>query len=395
MDDGGQQSTTKNQQPKTNNPKRICFVTGTRADYGIMSQLMRRVKEEPGVKLQIIATNMHLSPDYGMTVNEIEGDGFTVDRRVDSLLSGDSPAATVKSMGLTEIGIADAYAQLKPDLVVILGDRYEMLAAASAALIFRIPIAHLYGGETTEGAYDDNIRHAITQLSDYHFTSTREYADRIVAMGKDPSRVHWVGSLGVDNILCGNFMILPELEQSIGFSLGEKYVVATFHPVTTRPGEEERQTKALLSALDTIIDRGYKILFTMPNSDTGGKKVAALIKEWSDRRPEAVKAVQSLGRVRYYSALRYASAVVGNSSSGLIEAPSFGIPTLNIGDRQKGRARGASVIDVDADGKTIEEGLRKALSPEFREIASSAPNPYAKPRTLDAILNVILTQSLR
>lgn len=371
--------------------KRICFVTGTRADYGIMSQLMQRVKETPDVELQIIATNMHLSPEYGMTVNEIEGDGFTVDWRVDSLLSGDSPAATVKSMGLTEIGIADAFAHLRPDLVVILGDRYEMLAAASAALVFRIPIAHLYGGETTEGAYDDNIRHAITQLSDYHFTSTRQYADRIIAMGKEPSRVHWVGSLGVDNILDGGFMTLRELEDSLGFCLGEKYIVATFHPVTTQPGEEERQTRALLSALDKTIAEGYKILFTMPNSDTGGKKVASIIKEWSDKRPDTVKAVQSLGRVRYYSALHYASAVVGNSSSGLIEAPSFGIPTLNIGDRQKGRASGASVIDVTAEEEAISVGLKEALSPSFKSIAATSPNPYAKPGTLKAILSELIS----
>ena len=380
---------TEKERRKTKDEKRICFVTGTRADYGIMSQLMKGVAETPGVGLQIIATNMHLSPEYGMTVNEIEGDGFHIDERIDSLLSGDSPAATVKSMGLTQIGIADAFARLRPDLVVILGDRYEMLAAASAALIFRIPIAHLYGGETTEGAYDDNIRHAITQLSDYHFTSTKEYADRIVRMGKDPETVHWVGSLGAENIRSNAVMSLEELEESIGFKLGDRYVVATFHPVTTQPGEEEMQTIALLSSLESILNDGWKVLFTMPNSDTGGKKVASLIRSWSESHPDSVKAVQSLGRLRYYSALSHASAVVGNSSSGLIEAPSFGIPTLNIGDRQKGRARGTSVLDVDSDEKSITEGLSKILTPAFRETAANAANPYAKPGTLSQILRHI------
>lgn len=370
--------------------KKICFVTGTRADYGIMSRLMKKIKETLGIRLQIIATNMHLAPEYGMTVSEIENDGFMVDWKVDSLLSGDSPAATVKSMGLTEIGLADAFTHLRPDLAVILGDRYEMLAAASAALIFRIPIAHLYGGETTEGAYDDNIRHAITQLSDYHFTSTREYADRIISMGKDPSHVHWVGSLGVDNIEDNAEMSLAELEESLGFRLGNRYVVTTFHPVTTLPGEEERQTRALLAALDYVISKGRKILFTMPNSDTGGKRVANLIKEWSASRSDNVKAMQSLGRVRYFSALRYAEAVVGNSSSGLIEAPSFGIPTLNIGDRQKGRARGQSVLDVAADKEDITEGLKTILSPEFKQSATTASNPYAKPNTLQSIYSLLI-----
>lgn len=351
---------------------------------------MKRVRISRGIKLQVIATNMHLSPEYGMTVNEIEADGFCVDYRIDSLVSGDSPAATVKSMGLTQIGMADAFARLQPDLVVILGDRYEMLAAASAALIFRIPIAHLYGGETTEGAYDDCIRHAITQLSDYHFTSTPQYAERIISMGKDPSSVHWVGSLGVDNIIGDTEMTLKELEDSLDFSLGDKYVVATFHPVTTQPGEEEKQTSAFLAALDSIVDDGRKVLFTMPNSDTGGKKVAALIKVWGERHQKSVKIVQSLGRTRYFSALRHASAVVGNSSSGLIEAPSFGIPTLNVGDRQKGRVRGESVVDVSADTDDIIRGLHKVLSPEFRQLSAAKSNPYAKPDTLQEIYSILI-----
>lgn len=369
--------------------KKICFITGTRADYGIMAPLMKALSTHPDVELQIIATNMHLSPEYGMTVNEIIADGLEVTWRIDSLLSGDTPAATVKSMGLTEIGMADALTHLHPDLIVILGDRYEMLAAASAALIFRIPVAHLHGGETTEGAYDDCIRHAITQLSTYHFTSTEQYAERVRQMGAKPENVHWVGSLGAYNIAEEKFIPLPELEEFLGHKLGDRYIVATFHPVTTQPGEEERQTTALLSALDHKIAEGWKVLFTMPNSDTGGKTVARIIREWADKHPEAVVAVASLGRRRFYAAMHNAAAMVGNSSSGLIEAPSFGIPTLNIGDRQKGRAQGPSVVNVASDEEAISKGLDKVLSEEFRAFARTAPNPYSKPDTLPSLLRYL------
>jgi len=351
---------------------------------------MKKVKESPEASIQVIATNMHLSPEYGMTVNEIIADGFSIDARVESLLSAGSPSATVKSMGLTQIGLADAFERLRPDLLVILGDRYEMLAAASAALIFRIPVAHLYGGETTEGAYDDSIRHAITKLSYLHFTSTELYADRIIQMGEDPANVFWVGSLGADNIRKENFMPLGELEQSLGFKLGERFMVATFHPVTTQPGEETRQTSALLGALEPSIADGWKILFTMPNSDTGGATVANLIREWASNHPESVKAIESLGRRRYYSALHHASAVIGNSSSGLIEAPSFGIPTLNIGDRQKGRAQGESVLNVAAGMCEIKNGLETILSDGFRRKSRIARNPYEKEGTLESIFSPLL-----
>lgn len=375
--------------------KKICFITGTRADYGIMTPLMKKLKENPDVSLQIIATNMHLSPEYGMTVNEIIADGFEPDARIDSLLSGDSPAATVKTMGLTQIGIADAFQRLSPDLVVILGDRYEMLAAASAALIFRIPVAHLYGGETTEGAYDDCIRHAITKLSSLHFTSTASYASRIIQMGEDPSCVFHVGSLGAESIRNYSPMPLSDLEEAIGFKLGDKYIVATYHPVTVRPGEEESQTVEFTEALDTVINKGWRVLMSMPNSDTGGKTVARILNQWAERHPESVKNVASLGRLKYYSALHHAAAAVGNSSSGLIEAPSFGIPTLNIGDRQKGRAQGKTVVNCKADRDDIKKGLEKILSREFREYARCADNPYEKENTLEDILNHLLSSDIQ
>ena len=293
-------------------------------------------------------------------------------------------------MGLTEIGMADAFDQLRPDIAVILGDRYEMLAAASAALIFRIPVAHLHGGETTEGAYDDCIRHAITKLSYLHFTSTELYAQRVIQMGENPERVFWVGAPGAENIRKEILLPLEEVEQFLDFNLGNRYMVATFHPVTTQPGEEERQTTAFLNALSTKIKEGWKVLFTLPNSDTGGRRVAELIKEWAAENKDSVKAVASLGRRRYYSVLAHSSAAVGNSSSGLIEAPSFGIPTLNVGDRQKGRAQGASVVNCDATESSIIAGLDKVLSPEMKEIASTAPNPYEKSGTVENIADKVL-----
>ena len=223
--------------------RKICIVTGTRAEYGILSRLMKSLNEDSSVELQIIATNMHLSPEFGLTVREIEEDGLRVDRKVEMLLSSDTAVGTVKSMGLASIGLADAYAELDPDLIVILGDRYEMLAAVSAALIFGIPVAHLHGGEITEGAYDDALRHAITKLSFLHFTSTEEYRDNVIQMGETPDRVFWVGALGADNIGSGEIMSLTELEESLGFNLGDDFMLVTFHPVTKEPGQAESQTK--------------------------------------------------------------------------------------------------------------------------------------------------------
>lgn len=374
--------------------RKICVVTGTRAEYGIMSSLMRRLSDDPRVQLQIIATNMHLSPEFGMTVREIEADGFTVDRKVEMLLSSDSAAGTVKSMGVELIGLADAYEQLQPDLLVILGDRYEILAAASAATIFGIPVAHLYGGEITEGAYDDSIRHAITKLSYLHFTSTEEYRQNVIQMGEAPERVMWVGALGADNISREQTMTLSELEQSLDFELGDDFLLVTFHPVTKEPGSAERQSQAVLQALSTVVDR-HRVLITLPNSDTDGRVIARQIREWVAQNADRAIAVTSLGRRRYYAALQHCAAVVGNSSSGLCEAPSFGKPTLNIGNRQKGRTRGNTVTDCAATLADIEAGLQRVLSAEVRSDARlNGVNPYAKADTLPAIAEALISTPL-
>ncbi|MDE5758946.1 MAG: UDP-N-acetylglucosamine 2-epimerase (hydrolyzing), partial [Allobaculum sp.] len=362
--------------------RKICFVTGTRAEYGILSRLMKSLNEDSSVELQIIATNMHLSPEFGMTVREIEEDGLKVDRKVEMLLSSDTAVGTVKSMGLASIGLADAYAELSPDLIVIRGDRYEMLAAASSAMIFGIPVAHLYGGEITEGAYDDAIRHAITKLSYLHFTSTEEYRDNVIQMGESPERVFWVGALGADNIDNEEVMTLDELEESLEFKLGDEFLLVTFHPVTKEPGQAKSQTLALLKSLEKILDI-YKILFTLPNSDTDGRIIGKMVSDWVQMHPDRSVAVTSLGRRRYYSALEHCTAVIGNSSSGLCEAPSFRKPTLNIGIRQQGRAQGNTVVNCDPTHESISEGLGKVISKEFTDfVTKEGINPYVKQNTL-------------
>lgn len=373
--------------------KKVCVFTGTRAEYGILSSLMRGIDEHPDMELQIVATNMHLSPEYGLTINEIRRDGFKVDKCVEMLLSSDTPTGTAKSVGLGIIGFADALAELQPDLVLILGDRYEMLGVAQTATLFNIPIAHLHGGEITEGAYDDCIRHAITKLSHLHFTSTEEYRRRVIQMGENPERVFNVGALGVDNILNTKLLSVEELSSQIGFDFSGDYLMCTFHPATTEPGEAERQTDALLNVLKEMLS-DIKVVITLPNSDSEGRLIAEKMRQFADANKDRVLAVQSMGRVRYYSAVAGSKGVIGNSSSGLIEAPSLGVPTLNIGNRQKGRARGLTVIDCECNEGAIRQGIKLLLSPFGQSLHSDTqnPNPYAASSgesTLRSILSVL------
>lgn len=367
--------------------RKICVVTGTRAEYGIMSDLMRLIAEDDQLELQIIATNMHFSPEFGLTYQEIEKDGFHIDKKVEMLLSSVTANGIVKSMGVEMMGVADALDELAPDLMVILGDRYEMLVVAQAALMYRIPVAHLYGGEVTEGACDDAIRHAITKLSHLHFTSTEAYRQRVIQMGEHPERVFWVGALGIDNIRREEIIQQEELEESLGFILGEDSLLITFHPVTMENNTAETQCRELLAALEGF--KEYKLLFTLANSDVQGQVINGLIRDFVNSNPGRAKSVASLGKKRYYAALRYVTAVVGNSSSGLVEAPCFGKPVLNIGDRQKGRVKGKGVVDCLPVKDSIAEGLRKVLSPEFREEAAKAENPYEKPGTLKTIFEIL------
>lgn len=366
--------------------RKICVITGSRAEYGLLSGLMKAIKEDESFELQVIATNMHLSPEFGLTYKEIERDGFFINKKVEMLLSSDTANATTKSVGLATIGFADAYEDLKPDMIVVLGDRYEILAAVSAALFYKIPVAHLHGGEITEGAYDDCIRHAITKMSHLHFTSTEEYRQRVIQLGEDPKRVFNVGAPGIENIKKVPLMDKKGLESTLdGFTFNDKTILITYHPVTLENSTAEEQIHNLLSALDEYSD--IKIIFTLPNSDTDGRVIIRLINEYVSKHPEKAIAYPSLGLKRYLSALQFVKVVVGNSSSGIIEVPSFGIPTLNIGDRQKGRIAADSVINCGTSKKDILQGLDKVLNSGHAEIH----NPYEGKNTTADILHVLKT----
>ena len=373
--------------------RKICVVTGTRAEYGLLSRLMRLIKESDQTELQIIATNMHLSPYYGNTYQEIEKDGFVIDKKIPILNEEkDDANATIKSMAKALSGFADAYDELKPDLVVVLGDRYEILAAATAALIECIPIAHIHGGEITEGAYDDAIRHSITKMSHLHFTSTEEYRRRVIQLGEQPERVFYVGALGVENITSIPLMAKEEVEESIGFMIDRNTILVTYHPVTLSRVDVKTLIKDFLSALQERTN--LRIVFTMPNSDNGGSIISKEIEQFVARNNDRAICFKSLGIKRYLSLMKQVSAVVGNSSSGILEAPSFRIPTLNIGDRQTGRVAAESVYNCAPDKVSILTGLDFIFSDAFKEKAAQAVNPYDKSGTAEAIFNVIKSYPL-
>ncbi len=369
--------------------RKICVVTGSRAEYGLLSGLMRAIKEDSGLELQVIATNMHLSPEFGLTYRNIEEDGFFINKKVEMLLSSDTANATAKSVGLGFIGFADAYEDLKPDMIVVLGDRYEIMSAVSTALFYKIPVAHLHGGEITEGAYDDCIRHSITKMSHLHFTSTEEYRQRVIQLGEEPNRVFNVGALGIENIRKVPLMSKEELEASLdGFIFGDKALLVTYHPVTLGDSAAEEQIKNLLAALDEYPE--YKVIFTLPNSDTDGRVIIKLINEYVAKHSDRAVAHPSLGLRRYLSALQFVKAVVGNSSSGIIEVPSFGIPTLNIGDRQRGRLAAESVVNCGTSKEDVLAGLEKIVNVEPKDIH----NPYEGKNTTADILQVLKTYPL-
>ncbi len=366
--------------------KRIGVVTGTRAEYGLLRPLMERIKADPELELCTIVTGAHLSPEFGLTYREIEEDGFAMDEKVEILLSSDTPDGICKSMALGMIGFSGVFARRDLDLLLLLGDRYEALAAAAAAMAHRLPIAHLHGGELTEGAMDDCIRHSITKMATLHFTSTEEYRRRVIQLGEEPDRVFWVGALGVENSKNVERMTQGQLEESLGFCLGERFAVVTYHPVTLEEGTAREQFENLLAALDRT---GLRLLFTKANADAEGRAINALIDQYAEARADKTCAVASLGQKRYLSALSCCSLVVGNSSSGIIEAPSFGKPVVNIGDRQKGRVRSACVIDCGYSREEIQTAIAAALSDEFRETCRKARNPYEKPGTADAIMDIL------
>ncbi len=366
--------------------RKICVVTGARAEYGLLRWVMERIATTAGLELQLIATGMHLSPEFGLTYREIEADGFCIDRKVEMLLSSDTPTGLSKSMGLGLIGCGEALAQLQPDVMVVLGDRFEVFAAAAAAMIARIPVAHLHGGESTEGAFDEAIRHAITKMSHLHFVAADQYRQRVIQLGEHPNRVFLVGALGLDGIKKLRLLDREALEASLKFRLGPRNLLVTFHPVTLEHATSHGQMAELLAALDQL--ENTHLIFTMPNADTDGRALFDMVEEFVAVHPNA-RAYTSLGQLRYLSCLRYVDGVVGNSSSGLIEAPGLGKGTINIGDRQRGRLKAGSVIDSDPDRQAIGVALRRLYSPEFQEKLTTVRHPYGEGGASEKIVEVL------
>ncbi len=374
--------------------RKICVVTGTRAEYGLLSRLMRMIKESQITHLQLIATNMHLSPKFGNTYTEIEKDGFTIDCKVPIIDEGDGndSLSIVLEMSRGLKGYAEAYRDLKPDMLLILGDRYEMLAAATAAMIMRIPIAHISGGAISEGAFDDAIRHSITKMSQLHFTEAEDYRRRVIQLGEQPERVFNVGALGVENIKKIPLMNKDEIEKEIDFQIDNKTILVTYHPVTLGSRTAKDDIEDFIAALEERKD--LRIIFTMPNSDNGSQFIVDAIILFVQENANRAKVYKSLGVVRYLSVMRQVAAVVGNSSSGLVEVPSFGKPTLNIGDRQKGRLAADSVLNCATDKTSILEGLDTVLSDDFKLKAAKTTNPYEMENTAEEVFKVISTYPL-
>ena len=372
--------------------RKICVVTGTRAEYGLLYWLMKEIEADKELQLQLIVTGMHLSPEFGLTYKEIEKE-FKIDKKIEMLLSSDTSIGISKSMGLAQISFAEAYEELKSNIVVVLGDRYEIFSATSAAMIARIPIAHLHGGETTEGAFDESIRHSITKMSHLHFTATQEYKNRVIQLGEHPSKVFNVGGMGIESIKRLKLLSREEFEKSIDFRLNKKNILVTFHPVTLENSTAKEQFQELLDAIDELEDTN--IIFTKANSDTNGRIINQMIDEYVAKNYHKSIGFISLGQQRYLSALQYVDAVVGNSSSGLLEAPSFKIGTINIGDRQKGRIKAESVINSEVNKTSILKSFSKLYSKAFQDLIEESKNPYGDGIASRKIIEIIKNEDLR
>ncbi|WP_332029726.1 UDP-N-acetylglucosamine 2-epimerase [Kaistella sp.] len=364
---------------------KICVATGTRAEYGLLRPLMKAIQDEPNWQLQVLVTGAHLSPEFGLTYREIEKDGFVIDKKVEMLLSSDTSSSIVKSMGMGMVGFSDALQDMNPDLLVILGDRYEMLALASSALIFTIPMVHIHGGEITEGAYDDAIRHSITKMSNLHFASTEEYKRRIVQLGEDPRFVHNVGAIGLDSIKQLPLLGKNELEKELEFKFKKYNYQVTFHPTTLDKESPEIQFQILLNAIDKQLDSFF--VFTKANADTGGRIINQMIDAYVSKNPDKARAFSSLGNLRFLSLVKYCNAVIGNSSSGIVEVPSLKTATINIGDRQKGRIQAESIINTKISEFEILQAFEKIKSEAFKGIVEHSVNPYGTGESTHKIMN--------
>lgn len=367
--------------------RKLCVVTGTRAEYGLLRHLMKEIERTENLSLQLVVTGTHLSPEFGLTYREIEADGFKIDKKIEILLSSDLPVAIAKSMGLGLIGFAEAFDQLRPDLIIVLGDRYEILSAVSAALVARIPVAHIHGGEATEGLIDEGIRHAITKMSHLHFVAAKEYQNRVIQLGEQPNRVFLVGGLGVDGIKKSALLSKSSLEEELSIKFQKKNLLITFHPVTLEENTAEGQITELLQALKELGSE-TTLIFTMPNADTDGRVVYKKIEDFVQGHSNAYL-FKSLGQLRYLSCLQFIDAVIGNSSSGLTEVPTFKKGTINIGDRQRGRLEAASVINCQPNKAEIKDALNKLYSSNFQAQLSMVVNPYGEGGSSEAILKAV------
>jgi GDP/UDP-N,N'-diacetylbacillosamine 2-epimerase (hydrolysing) len=372
--------------------RKICVVTGTRAEYGLLRWIIQGISESPDLELQLIATGMHLSGEFGLTYQAIEADGFRIDRKVDMLLSSNSAVGIAKSVGVGTIGFADALADLQPDVLLVLGDRFEIIPAVICALVAAIPVAHLHGGELTEGAFDESIRHAITKMSHLHFVAAEEYRRRVVQLGEQPNRVFLVGGTGIDNIKRLELLSRDQLQDALGVTFSKRNLLITFHPVTLDTADPGEQVGELLAAVAEL--RDTTLILTMPNADTGSRAIKDMLEDFVRVHPNAY-VFDSLGQLRYLSCLQQVDAVVGNSSSGLTEAPSFKKGTINIGDRQKGRLQAQTVINCQPTRASISSAIKTLYSDEFQRSLADARNPYGDGGASERVVNVLRSVDLK
>ncbi|MFV0595722.1 UDP-N-acetylglucosamine 2-epimerase [Shewanella sp.] len=373
--------------------KKIAVFTGTRADYGLLYWLLKDIQENATLTLQLIVSGSHLSPEFGNTFEQIERDGFSIDEKVEMLLSSNSAVGTAKSMGLGIIGYAEALDRLKPDVLVILGDRFEALAVAQTAAILKIPLLHIHGGEITEGAYDDAFRHAITKLSHIHCTATETYKQRVIQMGEMPDNVYNVGAIGLDHIHRSTLMTTEQLSSDLNFDLSHPYFLVTYHPVTQADEPAIKTFNALLTSLEQF--PLHNVIITYPNADNGSREIISLIQDYAQQSKGKVLTIASLGQIRYLSCVKYSAAVIGNSSSGIIEVPSFNVPTVNIGARQQGRLAAKSVIHCQPDSLSITTAINKAilLLPQLQ--LTPVTNPYGQGQASQLIIELLTTIRLK
>lgn len=373
--------------------KKICVFTGSRAEYGLLKPLLEKIKEEPDFSLQILVSGMHLSPEFGLTFRDIEEDGFEINEKVEILLSSDSFAGMSKSIGLGIISFTDSLLRLNPDMVLILGDRFEALACAISAYTLRIPILHLYGGETTEGSLDDGYRNAISQLSTIDFTSTEVYREKLIRKGKSEDRVFNVGALGIDNIRKIRLLSKSEVEKKLGIKFSKRNFLITYHPETKKGEVNQRNFEELLKVLAEL--RDIFLIFTASNADSEGRLINSMINDFVTKNRDKSVKFTNLGQLFYLSVMKHVTAVIGNSSSGIIEAPSLKVPTINIGDRQKGRVKAKSIIDCEPEYHKIKEALNLLNSKEFNEQVKRVQNPYGDGRSADRIVKILKSLELK